>query len=66
MNLKMFVLAAFVIASSMATTLAMAGESVFVGGQRYTCTNTCVVTPTGAGAYTVRDCCGGKVSTKLP
>jgi hypothetical protein len=55
-----------VVLAILASTAAVAGDSVIVGGQRYTCTNTCVVTPTGVGAYSVRDCCGGNVSWKVP
>lgn len=39
-----------------------ATDSVQVGGITFTCTNTCSVS-TSNGVTTVRDCCGGRVST---
>ena len=31
-----------------------------------TCTNSCVIEDNGNGVVTIRDCCGGQVSTQYP
>lgn len=45
---------------------AIAGDSVTINGQTYTCTSSCDVTTHEDGSYTVTDCCGGQVSTIYP
>lgn len=62
--MKLSILACTFALVLLAAAPAYAGDSVIVGGQHFTCTNTCVVTPKGAGAFSVRDCCGGKVTWK--
>ena len=42
-----------------------ADNSVSVDGTTYTCTNTCNVTTTGAGQFSVQDCCGGRVRSVI-
>ena len=47
-------------------SLVALADDVAVGGQTYSCTNTCEVTENDDGTTTVRDCCGGRVSTRYP
>lgn len=42
-----------------------ASQTVVINGITYTCTNTCVVTINNDSTFTVRDCCGGRVSIKV-
>ncbi|MDY4339398.1 MULTISPECIES: hypothetical protein [Xanthomonas] len=44
---------------------ASASSSVTIGGTTTTCENSCVVTLTGNGGYSITDCCGGRIETVI-
>lgn len=54
-----------IIALALMPRIAMAGDSVTINGISYTCTNSCSVTTHPDGSWTVRDCCGGQVTTRF-
>ncbi len=41
---------------------AFAEDSVRINGEMFTCTNTCDVTTSSNGNWSVTDCCGGTVT----
>lgn len=44
---------------------AAAEDTVVIDGQTYWCTNSCVVTHHSNGSWTLTDCCGGRVGTRI-
>lgn len=46
-------------------TVALAYDEVTVNGNTYWCSNTCEVTTYGDGSFSISDCCGGRVGTRM-
>jgi hypothetical protein len=56
-----FVALAFAVLLYVPSDAAKAESSVEVDGLLHTCSKRCVVKTNGRGAFSVRDCCGGRV-----